>query len=408
MSEMVRLGELISTKKGYAFKSKWFSESGIPVVKATNFTDNSIDVSSLQSVSEDIAKQYEDWKLRTNHVVVQTVGSWPSSAASVVGKCIRVPEEANGALLNQNTVILNCSNELDENYLYYSLRDKRFGVFIENRARGSANQASITLADIRDFTIYSYELTHQARIGRALRLYDDLIENNKRRIELLEESARQLYKEWFVRFRFPGHEHVKIVDGVPEGWKSGVISDFYRTSSGGTPSRKIDEFYTGDINWVKTQELTNSFIFETAEKITEEAIKKSSAKLFPEETVLVAMYGATIGQLGILAKESASNQACCALIPNTDLSHYIHAYLFLLENKYGLIGRSKGAAQNNISQDIVKNYDMMMPPESLMKQFVDFSNPIFDQIKGLSLAIAKLTSARDILLPKLMSGEITV
>ncbi len=288
-------------------------------------------------------------------------------------------------------------------YLFDAMLKKRYKNFTQGAAQDNLSQGKLLSLKfpVPDF------LTQKA-IADTLSPYDDLIENSKRRIELLEESARQLYKEWFVRFRFPGHEHVKIIDGVPEGWDSGVISDFYTTSSGGTPSRKVPEYYTGDINWVKTQELGNGFIFETSEKITGDAIKKSSAKLFPEYSVLVAMYGATIGQLGILAKESASNQACCALISNSERSHFIHAYLFLSENKSGLIGRSKGAAQNNISQDIVKNYHMVMPPKPLMEQFIDSVDPIFSQIKILSLEISKLTSARDILLPKLMKGEIAV
>ena len=215
-------------------------------------------------------------------------------------------------------------------YLFDAMLKKRYKNFTQGAAQDNLSQGKLLSLKfpVPDF------LTQKA-IADTLSPYDDLIENSKRRIELLEESARQLYKEWFVRFRFPGHEHVKIIDGVPEGWDSGVISDFYTTSSGGTPSRKVPEYYTGDINWVKTQELGNGFIFETSEKITGDAIKKSSAKLFPEYSVLVAMYGATIGQLGILAKESASNQACCALISNSERSHFIPAYLFLSDNKSG-------------------------------------------------------------------------
>ncbi len=288
-------------------------------------------------------------------------------------------------------------------YLFDAMLKKKYKAFTQGAAQDNLSQGK--LLSIK-FPVP--EITVQEEIASILSTYDDLIENNTRRIELLEESARQLYKEWFVRFRFPGHEHVKIIDGVPEGWKSGVISDFYQTSSGGTPSRKILEYYTGDINWVKTQELNNGFIFEASEKITQEAILKSSAKLFPEKTVLVAMYGATIGELGILATEAASNQACCALMAKTELAHYVHAYLFLLENRTGLIGRSKGAAQNNISQDIVKNYDMVMPADVLMEQFIDIVDPLFFQIKILTLKVQKLTKARDLLLPKLMSGEIAV
>lgn len=251
-------------------------------------------------------------------------------------------------------------------------------------------------------------LETQENIAAILTQYDDLIENNRRRIQLLEESARLLYKEWFVHLRFPGHEHVKVVDGVPEGWKSGVISDFYDTSSGGTPSRKKPEFYTGSINWVKTQELKGNFIFETSEKITEQAIKQSSAKLFSVDTVLVAMYGATIGEVAILASEAATNQACCALLSKPDISNHLFAYLFLMFNKSGLINLSQGAAQNNISQQIIRDYPMTLPHQNIINNFVENIDPIFKQKRILEQQNKKLGQARDLLLPKLMSGEIAV
>jgi type I restriction enzyme S subunit len=252
------------------------------------------------------------------------------------------------------------------------------------------------------------EIPEQNKIADIISAYDDLIENNRRRIQLLERSLHLLYKEWFVHLRFPSHEHSKIVEGIPEGWQTGTVADFYKTSSGGTPSRKRPEFFTGEINWVKTQELNEGFIFSSDEKITEEAVKCSSTKIFPEETVLVAMYGATIGQTAILAVPAATNQACCGIIPNHPNAHYIHAFLFFRENKQGLMNLSQGSAQNNISQEIIKTYPMVLPTEMLMAQFVDYSKPVFRQIKNLSLQNRQLQQARDLLLPKLMSGAISV
>ena len=101
----------------------------------------------------------------------------------------------------------------------------------------------------------------QSTIASILSSYDDMIENNRRRIQLLEQAARLLYKEWFVHLRFPGHKHTKIIDGVPVGWVEGVVADFYTSASGGTPSRKVPDFYSGEIPWVKTQELTSNFYF---------------------------------------------------------------------------------------------------------------------------------------------------
>lgn len=289
-------------------------------------------------------------------------------------------------------------------YVYYKLQTLQL-----ERFNGGASVPTLNRNVLDTLKIKVPDLPTQERIAEVLSAYDDLIENNRRRIRLLEESARLLYREWFVHFRFPGHEHIpRTPSGLPEGWEEGTVIDFYQTSSGGTPSRKVPEYYTGEINWVKTQELENGFIFETSEKITEAAIQKSSAKLFDEKTVLVAMYGATIGQMGILAKPSACNQACCAIMPKHKLSNYIHAFLFFIENKNGLINLGRGSAQNNISQDVIKSYPMVMPEKRIMEQFVDSLEPVFEQIKTLSLQNQKLAAARDILLPRLMNGEVAV
>lgn len=186
------------------------------------------------------------------------------------------------------------------------------------------------------------------------------------------------------------------------------MSDFYSTSAGGTPSRTNPDFFTGDILWVKTQELLNGFVTDTEEKITEEALNKSAAKLFPERTVLVAMYGATIGELGIIARPAASNQACCAIIPRDARASFIHAFLFFRENKDKLVGLSMGAAQNNINQQIIRSYPMLMPAQRPMELFNETLKPAFDQWLNLQLQIPKLRAARDFLLPRLMSGEIAV
>jgi type I restriction enzyme S subunit len=251
-------------------------------------------------------------------------------------------------------------------------------------------------------------LAVQERIANAVSAYDDLIENNRRRMALLEESARLLYQEWFVHLRFPGHEHVRVVNGVPEGWDAEIIQDFYKTASGGTPSRTVPEYFTGDIPWVKTQELPNGFILDTDEKITEDAVKYSSAKIFPNRTLLVALYGATVGEVGILSMEAATNQACCAVMPKDDRAHFVHSYLFFRENKSQLMALSAGAAQNNISQQIIREYKMVMPPKSLMSVFTGALEPAFGQSLNLARQNEKLRAARDLLLPRLMSGEVAV
>lgn len=241
-----------------------------------------------------------------------------------------------------------------------------------------------------------------------LSTYDELIENNRRRMALLEEAARQLYREWFVRLHFPGHEHTRITDDVPQGWTRGCVADFFDTGSGGTPSRKNPEFFTDDIPWVKTQELQNAFIIDTDEKITGDALKRSAAKLFPRRSVLVAMYGVTIGQVGILSSEASCNQACCAILARDERASYIYAFLFFVENKQQLVARGMGAAQNNVSQQIIRSLPILLPPRRLMDAFTETLEPLFEQQLNLQRQVQKLRTACDLLLPRLMSGEIAV
>jgi type I restriction enzyme S subunit len=286
-----------------------------------------------------------------------------------------------------------------------------FDATIKNRAQQfsqGATQDNLSQEKLLSLEFAIPSVAEQKRIAEILSTYDDLIDNNRRRMALLEDSARQLYREWFVRLRFPGHEHTTIVDGVPQGWSIGSVSDFYETSSGGTPSRKIPEYFTGDIPWVKTQELNNGFITETSEKITEDALKNSSAKLFPKLTVLIALYGATVGELGITAYTAATNQACCAVLMKDPRGHFTHAFLFFRENKGVLVNLSAGAAQKNISQQIVRGVPMLMPTTALMSTFTEIVSPVFEQILNLQLTNQKLRQARDLLLPRLMNGELAV
>jgi type I restriction enzyme S subunit len=192
--ERNRLGNLVETQKGYAFKSGWYSDAGRPIVKVSDFTDDSVDFSRLVCIPEEIASDYLKYKLKTGDVLVQTVGSWPTSPASVVGKCVRIPTNAAGALLNQNAVKLSPAEDLDAQFLFYLLRCDDFKTYIIGTAQGAASQAAITLGAIRAYEFAVPPLPVQQRIAGILSAYDELIENSQRRIRLLEAMALALYR----------------------------------------------------------------------------------------------------------------------------------------------------------------------------------------------------------------------
>jgi type I restriction enzyme, S subunit len=197
---------------------------------------------------------------------------------------------------------------------------------------------------------------------------------------------------------------------IPKEWEVKKIQDLYKTSSGGTPSRKNEtEFYSeGSIPWVKTKELNDNYILDTEEKITELAIKKSSAKMFPKNTVLIAMYGATIGKLGILSEPATTNQACCAFLvrEKTYSSYYI--FQFLKNNLKKITSLAFGAAQPNISQNTVQNIEILKPVSTLLDQYNEKVELVFNEILIIQKQNKYLSSMRDLLIPQLVTGKRTL
>ena len=299
--------------------------------------------------------------------------------------------------------------EADVRFIKYYIDTIKLSM--QNVSKGTT-QDNLSLDKLLTFDFLIPTLPTQRKIATILSAYDNLIENNMRRIKILEEIAQALYREWFVEFRFPGHETMKMVESelgmVPEEWEVKKLGELYRTSSGGTPSRKIAEYYGGTINWVKTKELNDNFLFKTEEKITDVGLQKSSAKIFPENTVIMAMYGATIGKLAILSQPAAINQACCAIIKIDDLFQHHYIFSFLLVNREKIFSLGAGAAQQNISQTVIQKMKILKPSDKIMKMFTEFVAPNFEHIKLLQLKNDNLRSTRDMLLPNLISGEVGV
>ena len=150
-------------------------------------------------------------------------------------------------------------------------------------------------------------------------------------------------------------------DVLPEGWVKTTLEYLGKWGSGGTPKRKYKEYYEGDISWVKTGDLGEKYLFKSSEYISKLGLKNSSAKMFPKGAIVLAMYGATIGKVSILDIEASTNQACAVIIPNENIDTEF-LYYFLLSQKDIFIKKGKGGAQPNISQAIIKEHDINLPP----------------------------------------------
>ncbi|AXF55035.1 restriction endonuclease subunit S [Salicibibacter kimchii] len=296
------------------------------------------------------------------------------------------------------------SENIDWKWAYYELLTKD----INSMDSGSAIP-STSRSDFYELPLTLPPLKYQKIVSNILSSLDDKIELNRKMNETLEEMAMTLYKHWFVDFGpFQDGEFVDSELGrIPKGWEVGKLQELYTTSAGGTPSRKTKSYYqNGTINWLKTKELNDNFIINTEEKITEEAVQKSSAKLFRENTVIIAMYGATVGQLGILASESTTNQACCALLKKYENVDPYIGYLHLKYNRENIINLANGGAQQNINQRIIKQYPIIIPPIDELIEFNHTVKTLFELKREHEFQIITLTQARDYLLPSLISGEI--
>lgn len=197
---------------------------------------------------------------------------------------------------------------------------------------------------------------------------------------------------------------------LPGNWCWTRMQEIAQWGSGGTPSRKVSEYYNGDISWVKTGELNDDYIFETEEHITQEAISHSSAKIYPTDTVVIAMYGATIGKVGILGIPAATNQACaCAIVkPSTD---YKYLFYYAQSQKDDFIKKGKGGAQPNISQEIIKFHQFPLPPLAEQQRIVDCIESLFaklDEAKEKAQAVVDSFETRKAaILHKAFTGELT-
>lgn len=197
---------------------------------------------------------------------------------------------------------------------------------------------------------------------------------------------------------------------IPSNWCWIRLENIAEWGSGGTPSRKRKEYYNGNIPWIKTGELNNGYIFNSEEKITELGLKNSSAKLYPINTVIIAMYGATIGKVGILSIEATTNQACaCAIVYKNILFKYVFHYL--IYQKEAFINKSKGGAQPNLSQEIIKKHEIPLPPIKEQQRIVNIIESLFaklDRAKELiENTLAQFEQNKMAILHKAFTGELT-
>lgn len=307
------------------------------------------------------------------------------------------------------TWLKDFDEQLYSKFLYYWILSYEGQKKIDAIAKGTAQKA-VPILSIKNLEIYVPSINKQRKIVDILSTYDELIENNQKQIKLLEEAAQRLYKEWFVDLRFPGYENTPIIDGVPEGWNINRADFFYDITIGKTPSRNDKQCFVKQnigVPWVSISDMgnINSYVLNTAENLTREAVKKYNVKVVPPGTILLS-FKLTVGRVAITSTEMCTNEAIAHFYINYDYQR-TYTYFYLKNFKYNILGNTS-AISKAVNSQIIKAMPVIMPKQEVIKEFSGYVTPILEQIKNKQILCLKLTEARDRLLTKLMSGEIEV
>ena len=385
MSEwkLIRLGDIcLINKNSYSSKDNW---KFVNYLDTGSLTENKITELQYINTKTDKMPSRARRKVIKNSILYSTVR--PNQLHYGI-----IKEPVDNLLVSTGFTVIDVdTNKAIPEFIYYLLIQNNTTDQLQAIAEQSVSTyPSIKSSDIEDLEFKLPNLIIQNKIVSILDTIDSKIRQNEKINNNLLQQLHVLYLRLFC-----------------ESAMDTPLGNVVATTSGGTPSRKHDEYYSdSSICWVKSKELLGNYIHETEEHINDLAIKKSSAKLLPEHSVLIAMYGATVGAYGVISKPMTCNQAVCALLCN---ENYPYTYLFQIvyESQQKFINLAVGSAQQNISQVLIKQLNLHSDLD-IIQRFHDLALPMHQEIEFLQAENIRLSDLRDNLLPKLMSGELDV
>lgn len=398
---------IVSGPFGSNIGKRFFVESGIPVIRGNNLS-----LGKKRFIDEGFVYLTEE-KAREFRNCQAVVGDIVFTAAGTLGQVGIIPQNSKYPVYiisNKQLRLRPDATVALPEYLYYWFSSEGIRNHIIGLNTGSSVPL-ITLGKLRSVPINLPPLPVQRKIAAILSAYDDLIENNLRRIKILEEMAQNLYREWFVKFRFPGHQHTRFVDSplgkIPEGWEVVPFTEVADVLSGGTPKTSVPEYWDGTIPFFAPKDAPDSFYVTFTEKsITQIGLKNCNSKLYPKDTVFITARG-TVGKVVMPSMDMAMNQSCYALRGKEWTSQF---YLFLTtkEQVDYLKKNTGGATFDTIVVDTFRRMFVTKPDAKTVDQFTHMIQPKMGLILNLLKKTGILRRTRDLLLPKLISGEVDV
>lgn len=383
-----------------------------PYIRVRDMGDRFIPTSDLEYVPNDVFPLIKNYTVNKNDVILSIVGS--------VGLVSIVNEELHHASLTENCVkIIPVTNLLNYNFLFYYLTSSIGQDEIHRRIVGAV-QPKLPIYNINAISIKLPDLPTQTAIAEILSSLDDKIELNNNINKELEKLAQTLFKQWFIEFEFPdengepyqssGGEMIESELGmIPKDWEIGILDDILEVKGGTTPSTKDASFWDGIYHWTSPRDLSNlefPLLIDTDKKITAKGLKKISSGLLPKGTLLLSSR-APIGYLAITEIETAINQGYIAINGKKEFSNIFILY-WLKVNMHLVIERANGSTFLEISKTNFKQINCIIPDSTILHQYINQANATFEVIRNNLLENQELSTLRDTLLPKLISGELNV
>jgi type I restriction enzyme S subunit len=390
-----KLGEIADIIPGFAFKSREFGKIGELVVKIKDINPPYIILSKSERV--DISSypkgRLGKYKLTKGDFVVAMTGA-------TIGKVGKLRADVL-AYINQRVAKIKAKNCVCNDFIYYSISTEQFQAFIRNNIDSNTAQENISATSIGEFPILLPPLPEQKAIASILSSLDDKIDLLHRQNATLEKMAETLFRQWFIERR-PEPDEGEAKER--EKTKIGLVLE---TVLGGTPSTKKPEYWDGTIPWINSGEVNNFRILKPTKFITELGLAESNTKLLTIGTTVLAITGATLGQISLLEISTCANQSVVGIIPNeTYPKEYVFLWIKYMIDE--IILNETGGAQPHINKNDVNETEILVPCNDDLEFIESIIKPLFKKISINSFQINTLIELRDSLLPKLMSGEVGV
>jgi type I restriction enzyme S subunit len=356
-----------------------YSEEGTPVVMPKDLIDGKISEQLVARVGENYVNKLSRHKIEKGDILYARRGD--------VGRCAFTTRREEGWLCGTGCLRVTVNPKIaNPQFVFYQLQRAEIVGWVEKHAVGST-MLNLNTSILSAVPLEIPSLETQGKIVGILKSYDDLIENNQKQIKLLEEAAQRLYKEWFVDLKFPGYEDVKIVDGIPEGWKKGTLGEVALFKRGKTI--KKSQVQEGNVP-VVAGGLEPAYYHNKANTVA--------------PVITVSGSGANAGFSRLYNVDVFASD--CSFADRETTPYLYFVYVFLKANKLSIDALQKGSAQPHVYAKDINALKMVIPSFDKLENYCRVITPYFERIKKLQKQIEISMQARDRLLPKLMSGEL--